>query len=464
MIQRFHIEDLITQDASGVTFRALDTETKAIVAVRRFFPFGADGGGLEENEQSAYHTAVQQLTALSHPGLRTTICGGCDPVDRIPFIATEWIEGKTLQNHIEAEPLKAAEAIQVLTLALEICELLSRTLGEEGAWLETDLRTVILGGKNSGRGVTFRISPLKWLGRRQGHRELESLAYLTEELMGWQGQAVGDQAGRGLGAWLNWLHASSKTASLHEAREMLTKTTGMQPPPSATKNLVPQAPRPTVPIKSVKRRKKSINGTLVTIIVLLLVTAGLGGWAMYRKDPYAPKPKAGSTALAAETTAKPETATLTKTTLPAPSPAVGESSSDETAPEVAVQTKQTERPVKDSPAPAAAAGGVFASNDPEIVRQEGNDVVVAGVFERIDYSRSKKTMYLHFSKRPEKDDTRGAVLISSAGPDLSESALTPLIGKKIRLRGKLVVQKESGLQRPDVTIANRTAIEVIENE
>ncbi|MEO8616217.1 MAG: hypothetical protein ABI600_13815 [Luteolibacter sp.] len=51
--------------------------------------------------------------------------------------------------------------------------------------------------------------------------------------------------------------------------------------------------------------------------------------------------------------------------------------------------------------------------------------------------------------------------MSSTGPDLSEEALTPLLGKKIRLRGILNVQKDFGLQRPDVSIKTRSAIEVI---
>ncbi|MCU0753383.1 MAG: hypothetical protein MUC40_10260, partial [Akkermansiaceae bacterium] len=61
MHNRFQIEDLILQDATGVVFRAIDTQTGLPVAVRRFFPFGAEGGGLQPDEITAYHIAIGRL-------------------------------------------------------------------------------------------------------------------------------------------------------------------------------------------------------------------------------------------------------------------------------------------------------------------------------------------------------------------------------------------------------------------
>ena len=90
-----------------MVFRALDTETGKTVAVRRFFPFGALGVGLKDDEKTAYNIALGRLTGLNHPALRSVICGGCDPVDGIPFIATEWIEGHVLEPIVEQQPLPA---------------------------------------------------------------------------------------------------------------------------------------------------------------------------------------------------------------------------------------------------------------------------------------------------------------------------------------------------------------------
>ena len=94
--RRFEIQDIVAQDSFGVTFRALDTRTGEPVALRRFFPFGADGGGLFDEERSDYAAAVARLVSLQHPGLRGVLTGGCDPVDGMPFVATEWIDGDSV--------------------------------------------------------------------------------------------------------------------------------------------------------------------------------------------------------------------------------------------------------------------------------------------------------------------------------------------------------------------------------
>jgi hypothetical protein len=227
---RFQIEDLMIQDATGVVFRAIDTHTGMSVAVRRFFPFGAAGGGLQPDEETAYKIAIARLAGLKHPALRSVICGGCDPVDGMPFIATEWIEGNPIEPIVRQEPLPAAAAAQLLMQALEVSELLSQVLAEEAVWVETDLDTIILGSEASGRGFTFWISPLKWLGGPEQARGLRSIITLAEEVLGWGGLVVGDQAGGGLGAWLRWLRDAADTASLQEARENLAAALGEEPP------------------------------------------------------------------------------------------------------------------------------------------------------------------------------------------------------------------------------------------
>ena len=71
MIQRFTIEDLVAQNKAGVFYRAVDKTTDQTVGIRRFFPFGHDGGGLgawlkwlrQASDTTNLHQAREMLSA-----------------------------------------------------------------------------------------------------------------------------------------------------------------------------------------------------------------------------------------------------------------------------------------------------------------------------------------------------------------------------------------------------------------
>ena len=476
MIRRFKIEDLIVQDSSGVVFRALDTETGKTVAVRRFFPFGVDGGGLHADEQTAYDIAISRLAGISHPALRSVICGGCDPVDGMPFIATEWVEGHSLLPITEQGPLPAESATELITNALDVCELLSPVLAEEAVWGETDLQTIVIGDENSGRRFTFWISPLKWLGSGDEPRGLESIVNLTEEIMGWKGKAVNDQAGRGLGGWLNWLRHAAATTNLHEARESLAASIGAEPPASA-KKLVTRAAVPTKPLRPAKPVKRSKPKTLLIVnIVLVLILAGLGGWMWIRKNPDSslaqliyPKQSAALEAVPEPETALPADATKAE---PAPLPSAPESLISEEEKRLRANRLAAELSLKSEPKPAtkpsappprtAEPVAVIQWNEYDrLVASDKKDVVVEGVFEQIGHSKEGKTIYLQFTKTPTTNTPQGIILLKDAPADLAEAELNKLIGKTIRLRGKVELQKSFGLMRPDIRIKSRDCIDVL---
>lgn len=276
MSKRFQIEDLVVQDASGVVFRALDTQTQEFVALRRFFPYGADGGGLNTEQQNAYQLTVGQLAAVSHPALRSIISGDCDPIDGMPYIATEWIDGSRLRTCLEQGALTVEEVTHLLTQALEVSQILSGVLGEEGIWIETGLEAIVIGAQDTGRDVTFWIAPQKWLGKNDSRRGLECIIELTETLMSWRGKFVSEHAGKGLGRWLRWLRGVKKTASLQEVREMLAASTGAASPASATR-LFREAFQP----------KKSHKFRMLWAILgfLLLLAAALCAWTSLNKKP-----------------------------------------------------------------------------------------------------------------------------------------------------------------------------------
>jgi hypothetical protein len=406
---RFHIEDLICQDATGVVFRALDSQTGAFVALRRFFPFGANGGGLEPEEVTAYKIAIERLSGLKHPALRSVITGGCDPEDGMPYIVTEWLDGDPLDAIVRHEPLPAPVAARVLALALEVSELLSQVLAEEAVWVETDLQSIILGSEASGRGFTFWISPFKWLGGAEQARGLHSIAALAEESLGWRGQVIGDQAGGGLGAWLKWLRGAADTASLREARETLAAALGKEPPP-------PPPPRKPVPaiIKPAPPRKSKTP--LLLICGCTLIASGVGGWLVMRYR--APR--------------------NLQSELPAKIP-------EETKPEVVTANEMI----------PAGQGGVFTPADGALLAlRKGDEVVLEGKVLRSDFSRSQKTLYLYFLEMPQATEPRGAIRFTGADAAYAEK----LRGKNVRLKGKVMVRD----QRPEILVTDPKAVHVIE--
>ena len=190
--------------------------------------------------------------------------------------------------------------------------------------------------------------------------------------------------------------------------------------------------------------------------LLALVAAGLGGWLWFRQqtEPTSrslppPAPRALSH-LAAEPV-KTSAAELVRSQAQDPL-ALSQLANEK---KQAALTAQ-----KDA---ARDSGGVIPWNRRDLLLlNDDKQVVVEGVLAKIDFSSTKKSLYLLFSQHSDKNDARGVVLVKSAAAGLSEAELTPLIGRKIRLHGTLELQTRFGLQRPDIPIKDRAAVEVIE--
>lgn len=263
VIQRFQIEDIVIQDVSGVVFRALDTETGLHVALRRFFPRGPKGPGLTEYEQIVYAELISRLSEIKHPSLRSVIAGGYDPVDGMPYIATEWVDGTRLEKQIELSPLSGKEAVSLLDSALEVCEFVSDFIGHESVWVETDPRAIVVAQKKDRRGFTFWISPMQWIGERADRREFHSIALLADEVV-WQNAS---RDSRPLRRWSRWLRKNPST-SLKEVRERLAHA--YDTPPGRNFRLI---------------RLSGANLFLAFAAALFVATCGWGGWVLLKHQP-----------------------------------------------------------------------------------------------------------------------------------------------------------------------------------
>ena len=432
-------------------FRAKDLETGTDVTVRRFFPRGMGEGGLEEEERTAFDIAVQRFTCAIHPALRGVISGGCDAVDGVPFIVSEWLEGAPISQQLASGPMQPRRAIDILMGALEVSEVISELLAEQAVWVETDPCSIIEASDDPKRGTTFGISPFKWLGSDEERRSLKPLIQLTEDLMGWKNKLVNDQAGNGLAIWLKWLKQHAFQATLAETRENLAAATGAPPPPP-TSRLVRQSTRPMVPraatvqvqMVPVQRTKPS-KVPLILGLTGLLIALGIGGWVA--KTGEVPFKKFFETR---NTEAAP---TVRKSALDyaPPLPTQYDDEEEEEAPAAAAAAT-----------PAAPSGEkVYQVRDADLLVKKVNETVtLEGKLESVSRNTDKTQIFLQL-EITERSDACGYVISRDATGPLSLEELTKLEGKTIRIRGKVGVGAGKFGKRPKIQIMGPDSLKVL---
>lgn len=473
MSQRFQIEDLVVQDNSGVVFRALDTQTGKQVALRRFFPFGGRGGGLDAEERIAYGVAVERFAGVSHPALRSVICGGCDPIDGMPFIATEWVEGMRLQTVIDRAPVAPDEAVKLLLQALEVCQFLSQSLKEQAVWIETDLQAIVIGAVGSGRETTFWVAPLRLLETRACLCTFGSIITLTEELTSWNGKTASEQVAVGLESWLKWLRGANPTTSLHEVREMLISRVGKKSS-APTKHLVHQTAR-LVTVS--KRQKESPKILRMALGFFTLLAVGFGGWVLVKKND-ATLAKAYVEAAPAVKTAvlvadippveSPEQNNLEITTTSAETSgsvtthSISPEQASLRAGELLLAQQNSEREIHARRLEIQKRGGVFEVRDGKLLLEQKNaEVRLRGQVNDVQFSDKGKgaTLYLEFANSDSRDGVRGFVMRKNLGGAMDLVALQKLVGKHILLRGK--VGTPTSRTRPEIEIKDFDAIQEV---
>ncbi len=475
MIRRFQIEDLVAQDATGVVFHAIDSETGAEVAVRRFFPHGPDGGGLTEAEQSAFAIVIERLSTLSHPALRAVISGGCDPVDAMPFIATEWVEGDPLDAVLGDAAMPPEAAALLISQALEVSELLSQVLAEEAVWVETGLHSVVVSRTDSGRGFTFWVSPFKWLGV-DGNRDLRSIIPMVETAMGWTNQSVPDQAGRGLGGWLRWLRQHADSASLREARETLAASLGSEPPVPAPR-LVSRATMPPrrIPLSAGRKSSAFPVGRCLAVLAMLCAVGSVA-WLLYdqarqgrlmlpgivhAEKPALPAPAAEDAPVAealpaVEELPFPSTPPASEAK-PAPSEAERIARANELAASLSKSPAVKAEPKKEEAKPSAASGVIPWDETEKINSHGGSEITVRGRVWGVEVSNTRKTVYLLFAGTSNKRALRVGI---EGKPEDSEAVKTQLerfTQKEILATGMVKKAKYTD-QRPEILFKDMNAI------
>ncbi len=452
---------MLAQDAHGVVFHAVDRQSGGDVVLRRFFPFGPEGGGLEGEERTAYMVAVERLKGVSHPALRNILDGGCDPVDGMPYLVTEWVEGTRLAEHLKDKALSPASARALLDQALEVSQVLAGVLGEEAVWVETAAEAVILSEGEQGRGITFWISPLRWLGDSGGRQGLLPLVELGEAVLHWQGRVFSEQSGEGLGAWLKAIKADPGRWTLEEARATLHAAKSLVGEPMSALGRasagVPTVVMPRPPAGPKVLQPPPSRLPWIFSGLLMLATTGLVVW-----KKWGPPPRAAAPAQAA-TPATPPAANvaggLVFSVLPAPvgSGASAAERASARAAELAggATRASAEKPLVDS----AEVHALLVACGKRLRDHLGQPAELTSIVYEARISDNNRFRYLDFGSSADPDAVRIRNRAIPGDKAMQMDQLRKLRGSKITVKGTVALDGDG---RIVIDVAKRAQITVID--
>ncbi|WP_205761029.1 hypothetical protein [Luteolibacter luteus] len=427
MTGRYEIQDILTQDANGVVFHAEDRETGKSVVLRRFFPYGPNGGGLQEAERKAYFAAVERLREVRHPVLRKVLDGGCDPVDGIPFLAAEWVDGQRLSELLKERALSPGSTKALLTHALEASLALAEAFGEEAVWVETTPESVIL--PVDGENLTFWACPLKWLGNPAKRGGLLPLAKLAEESLHWQGapEAGTDE---GLAAWIKAVRENPDRWTLQDAITALNEPDAMDSLP------IQKSAVATIPMALKKKKAAAAAGkksAFVPVLLALIVGALAAGGGIYFL-----KSKVKQGEALAESATKEE-----------PIPHGGSALAFGTGPAAKEGASGTATPV------STVEPGKTSATSPQ------GKMTLTGTVVETDLSKSAKTRYLKIKVEGAQDPRWVGYQVSQNAAGMEPADLEALKDKRVEVNGN--ERKEDSHRKVVLHIKSRDQIKVLDS-
>lgn len=437
-----------------MVFAAVDETAGHRVLLRRFFPFGPAGRGLNQEERQVFEAVVECLKSINHPALVPVVAGGVDPVDGLPFVADEVQTEASLAMALQHGLLSPADVAGLLDSLLETAAVISAALGLDGMWLETQPASIHWGRRGDLAVPRFRIAPLRCLWTGEAWLAAHELARITEAAFGWQDAVVADQAGEGLGAWTKWCRAHPQ-ASITQLREALATATRKTAPEASWMKVTRPGPRPIPAILPPPTGRSRIPLILAMTATLAAVTVG-GWWTVRQSRLSRPAVTVSQApALPSAPVARPLAQPPRRPVAAVPAPPS--------------KAKATPAP-SPSPAPRRQAGPSSDQDADRIYRAEEvaaimsrfhKEVTIEGLLAKISLSGNRKTWYLEFSEKPGTDRAR-AFLPVLGDPSADLESLKPLIGRHIRVRGAVdgEIVGPLKLRRPKVLLKNRDALRV----
>lgn len=468
---------MVSQDAHGAVFLALDGETGREVLLQRFFPFGADEGGLEGDELASYDQAILRMKALEHPHLRRVIGGGCDPVDGIPYMVTETRSAMSLCEFQTHSVLNAAQGRLLAESALELLIWLEQSFGQSADWLALHAGDVeVIGEVESFR---FCVDPMKWLGLRKGAGAVKELAALVEECMGWTGRVVTGSTAGMLSGWMRTAKTRDLTPeqALTVLRGGQVETSSPAPVMNAPALAAPVLAAPTThsyqaPMMSARSRSHAVWYVMGSVLMTGVIA--VAGMKWYQAGQSSPKANSVTAAEVQKPTKRQKKAEEAAPPAVAARPVeVEKTLSQSEEQKLREQIEKRALELQGGKAAASAKSGETVKKAPKrtddyapaehkaIGEQVGEEIAVKERVAKVRLSNTGKSLYIEFEGGGVASARACGRYRTNLGVEgMSVSELGGLEGKMVRIKG--IVSVEFGTDRLIIDITSRDQVTELE--
>jgi len=435
-MEQYQIEEIVFQDKYGCLLHAKDLQHERNVSLYRFFPHGKNNGGLNPEESKAFRDAFRFMANITHPVLRKVYDAGVDTLDHLPYVAGEWVDGTNLQDFLEEDGLEPSSAINLLRIYIDASIHVSKKIGHDSIWLDTELSSIIMSSKDTERPITFRLTPTKWFNSNRAQNTSIVLSDFLRKLMHWEDRKISDQEGEGLGAWLCWLRMNSEcnlTESL-ESLNALTRNTNAASPTWSKPKISNSAI-----VRSVRKESHATRNVLLFGAVPLVIVCVVLFIIQKNKSPQA---SASASTPNKHTSTSNEIAVSQTTREEMERRAIQYKEELEKSNAVA-NDKLTE--IKSN---AEEREGIFLPEDLPYARtlEHGTSFKLRGKVATVSPSSTGKTIYLYFSSPINREELAGAINKADVERHFKNVDLKGFIGKTILIDGvvsKQVLPKDS---------------------